>query len=59
MDRERGAVDEADDAKAEDLGNAIADDHLVHPVLLLLHYHHYRPRVEADGEKKKGKNNRK
>ena len=41
-----GAIDEEYEAEAEDLGNAVADDHLVHPVLLLLQDDHHRPGVE-------------
>ena len=49
-----GGVDGQGECKEEDVDNAVGDDHLVYPVLLLLHYDHYRPRVETDGEKKKG-----
>ena len=54
MDRVRGAIDEEYEAKAEDLENAVADDHPVHPVLLLLHDDHHCPSIEGDGEKKNG-----
>ena len=52
MDRVRGAIDEEYEGRAEDLENAIADDHPVHPVLLLLHDDHHRPGVVGEGEEK-------
>ena len=54
MDRVRGAIDEEYEGGAEDLENAVADDHPVHPVLLLLHGDHHRPGVEGEGEEKDG-----
>ena len=57
MDRVRGAIDEEYEGETDDLENAVADDHLVHPVLLLLHDDHHCPSVEGDGEKKNGKSN--
>ena len=55
IDRVRRAIDEQDDGIAEDLGNAVVDDHLVHPVLLLLHDDYHRPGVQGEGEEKDGK----
>ena len=55
MDGVRGAIDEQDEGIAEDLDDAVADDHLVHPVLLLLHDDHHRPGVQGEGEEKDGK----
>ena len=46
MDWVGGAIDEEYEGEAEDLGNAVVDDHLVHPVLLLLQDDHHRPGVE-------------
>ena len=57
IDRVRRAIDEQDDGIAEDLGNAVVDDHLVHPVLLLLHDDYHRPGVQGEGEEKDGKGN--
>ena len=57
MEGVEGGVDGQDECKDEDVDDAVADDHLVHPVLLLFHDDHHRPRVEADREKKKGKSN--
>ena len=53
----RGAIDEEYKGKAEDLRNAVVDDHLVHPVLLLLLDDHHRPGVEGEGEEKDGEGN--
>ena len=55
MNWERWAIDEQDDGVAEDLGNAVVDDHLVHPVLLLLQDDRHSPDVEEDGEDEDGK----
>ena len=55
MNWERWAIDEQDDGIAEDLGNAVEDDHLVHPVLLLLQDDRHSPDVEEDGEDEDGK----
>ena len=52
-----GGIDGQAEGKDEDIDNAVADDHLVHPVLLLLHDDHHCPSVEGDGEKKNGKSN--
>ena len=49
VDWEWRAVDEEDEGETEDLDDAVADDHLVHPVLLLLHDDHHRPGVEGEG----------
>ena len=57
MDGVRGAIDEQDEGIAEDLDDAVADDHLVHPVLLLLHDDYHRPGVQGEGEEKNGKGN--
>ena len=54
MDWERGAIDEKDEGIAEDLDNTVVDDHLVHPVLILLHDDHHRPGVEGEGEEEGG-----
>ena len=54
MDRVRGAIDEEYEGGAEDLENAVAYDHPVHPVLLLLHDDHHRQGVEGEGEEKDG-----
>ena len=55
MDWERWTIDEKDQGITEDLDDAVIDDHLVHPVLLLLHDDHHRPGVEGEGEEKIGK----
>ena len=49
-----GGIDGQAEGKDEDIDNAVADDHLVHPVLLLLHDDHHCPSVEGDGENKNG-----
>ena len=54
VDRVRGAIDEEYEGETDDLENAVADDHLVHPVLLLLHDDHHRPGVEVEGKEKDG-----
>ena len=54
MDWVDGGIDGQDEGKAEDLDNTVADDHLVHSVLLLLHDHRHRQGVEEDGEEKDG-----
>ena len=55
MNWERGAIDEQDDGIAEDLGNAVVDDHLVHPVLLLLQDDRHSPDVEEECDDEDGK----
>ena len=55
MNWERGAIDEQDDGVAEDLGNAVVDDHLVHPVLLLLQDDRHSPDVEEECDDEDGK----
>ena len=54
MDWERWAIDEEDEGVAKDLYNAVADDHFVHSILLLLHDDHHRPGVEGEGEEEGG-----
>ena len=54
MEGVEGGVDGQDECKDEDVDDAVADDHLVHPVLLLLHDDHHRPDVEGKGEEKDG-----
>ena len=57
MEWVNGGINGQDEGKAEDLDDAVAHDHLVHPILLLLLDDCHRPYVEWDGEEKHGKSN--
>ena len=47
-------MDEYNHGKAEDFEDAVPDEHLVHPVLLLPHDDSHGPGVEDEGQEEKG-----